>query len=269
MVSLPLLAGILVVMGLVMTGAWAAQKAAGNSGWIDVFWTYGTGAAGVAAALWPFQGPLTPRQMLVAALVAIWALRLGTYILRRVTTSHEEDARYAKFKREWGVHYQTKIYGLILPQALITTIMMVSVEAAANRPVAGLDARDLLGAAILAIAIGGESLADWQLSRFKKTNTKKGAICDVGLWGWSRHPNYFFEWVGWLAYPVIALNLSAPVTLLTLLAPATMFIVLRFITGVPPLEDTMLQSRGDAFRAYQNRTSAFIPLPSRHLAKGA
>ncbi len=253
-----------------MTAAWATQRAAGNSGWIDVFWTYGTGAVGVAAALWPFGGSSTPRQMLVAALVAIWAIRLGTYILRRVATSHEEDARYAKFKREWGAAYQAKIYILILPQALITTIMMVSVEVAAHRPVEGLDVRDMLGAAILAVAIGGESLADWQLARFKKTNTRKGAICEAGLWGWSRHPNYFFEWFGWLAYPVIALNLTQPVTLLTLVAPAVIFVVLRFITGVPPLEDTMLQSRGEAFRAYQTRTSAFIPLPPRHLApKGA
>jgi steroid 5-alpha reductase family enzyme len=262
-ISWPLLAVILVVMAAVMTAAWATQRAAGNSGWIDVFWTYGTGAVGVAAALWPFHGAFTERQLLVAALVAVWALRLGTYIFRRVVTSHEEDARYAKFKREWGPNYQTKIYGLILPQALITTIMMVSIEIAANRPVAGLDARDLLGAAILAIAIVGESLADWQLAQFKKTNTKKSAICDAGLWGWSRHPNYFFEWFGWLAYPVIALDLAQPTTLLTLVAPATMFVVLRFITGVPPLEDTMLASRGDAFIAYQNRTSAFIPLPPK------
>jgi steroid 5-alpha reductase family enzyme len=263
MASPSLLAVVLVIMAVVMTAAWAAQRAAGNSGWIDVFWTFGTGAVGVLAALWPFGGSFSPRQMLVAALVAIWALRLGTYILRRVATSREEDARYAKFKRDWGASYQTKIYGLILPQALITTIMMVSVEVAAHRPVVALDARDMLGAAILAIAIGGESLADWQLAQFKKTNTRKSAICDAGLWSWSRHPNYFFEWFGWLAYPVIAVNLSEPVTLLTLVAPAVMFVVLRFITGVPPLEDTMLQSRGDAFRAYQTRTSAFIPLPPK------
>jgi steroid 5-alpha reductase family enzyme len=261
MVSVTLLAIVLGVMAVIMTAAWATQRAAGNSGWIDVFWTYGTGAVGVAAALWPFSVSHSPRQMLVAALVAIWAIRLGSYILRRVSTSHEEDARYAKFKAEWGDKYQSKIYWLILPQAMITTIMMVSVEVAADRSLPGLDLRDYAGMAILVIAIAGESLADWQLSQFKKTNTKKGAICDVGLWGWSRHPNYFFEWFGWLAYPVIALNLASPVSFLTLTAPAMMFVVLRFITGVPPLEDTMLASRGDAFRAYQHRTSAFIPLP--------
>ena len=256
-----LLAIVLGVMAVVMTAAWATQRAANNSGWIDVFWTYGTGAVGVLAALWPLSGGFTARQLLVAVLVAVWAIRLGTYILRRVSQSHEEDARYAKFKAEWGDAYQSRIYWLILPQALITTIMMVSVEVAAHRPAAGLDLRDLAGATMLVIAIAGEGLADWQLSEFKRANTKKGAICQTGLLAWSRPPNYFFEWFGWLAYPVIALDLGNPVTLLTLFAPAMMYVVLRFITGVPPLEATMLQSRGDAFRAYQDRTSAFIPLP--------
>jgi steroid 5-alpha reductase family enzyme len=263
-----LLALILAIMAVVMTLAWLVQWKAGNSGWIDVFWTYGTGAVGVLAALWPTADAGAPRQQLVAAIVALWAIRLGTYILLRVAHSDQEDARYAKFKEEWGPKYQSKIYWLILPQALITTIMMVSVHVAAARPQSGLDVRDWLGVAILLIAIGGESLADHQLARFKRTNTQKHAINDVGLWGWSRHPNYFFEWFGWLSYPVIAITLAEPFTWLTLLAPVMMFIVLRFITGVPPLEATMLKSRGKAFEDYQNRVSAFIPLPPKP-SKGA
>jgi steroid 5-alpha reductase family enzyme len=262
---LTMLAIILLFMAVVMTLAWVVQRAAGNSGWIDVFWTYGTGAAGVIAALWPTAGASASRQQLVAAIVALWAVRLGTYILLRVAHSETEDARYAKFKEEWGPRYQSRIYWLILPQALITTIMMVSVHVAAARPHDGLDLRDGLGVAILLIAIGGESLADWQLARFKKTNTRKHAINDIGLWGWSRHPNYFFEWFGWLSFPVIAFSLVLPFTWLTLLAPIMMFIVLRFITGVPPLEATMLKSRGKAFVEYQNRVSAFIPLPPKHV----
>jgi len=263
-----MLAVILAVMAVVMTAAWAVQRAARNSGWIDVFWTYGTGAVGVVAALWPTTGADPSRQILAAVLMAVWAIRLGTYILLRVARSHEEDARYVKFKEEWGANYQARIYWLILPQALITTIMMISVHVAAVRPVAGLDVRDFAAAAVLVIAIGGESLADWQLARFKRTNTVKGAINDKGLWAWSRHPNYFFEWFGWLAWPVMTISLAAPVTWLTLAGPIMMFIVLRFITGVPPLEATMLKSRGDAFRAYQARTSAFFLLPPRTSAKG-
>lgn len=254
---------ILAGMTLVMIAAWATQRAANNSGWIDVFWTFGTGAAGVLAALWPVAGADPARKALAAALMAAWALRLGTYIFLRVAGGAHEDARYARFRQDWGDRYQSKILRLTLPQAGITAVMMVSVAIAANRPVAGLDPRDFLAVLVLLVAIGGESLADWQLARFKRSGPPKGAINDRGLWGWSRHPNYFFEWFGWLAWPVMALDPSRPITWLTLLAPAAMYVVLRFITGVPPLEATMLASRGEAFRAYQQRTSAFLPLPPK------
>jgi steroid 5-alpha reductase family enzyme len=93
-------------------------------------------------------------------------------------------------------------------------------------------------------------------------------VCDVGLWRWSRHPNYFFEWFGWLAYPVIGLSMdplsypfSYPWGLATLLGPVFMYWILVYVTGIPPLEEQMLRSRGDRYRDYQSRTSAFFPLP--------
>jgi len=249
----------------VMNLAWMVQRQAGNSGWIDVFWTFGTGIAGAGVALLPFAGDAAPsaRQGLVAIIVLLWAARLGGYIARRVATS-EEDTRYARFRAEWGADYQKKLYAFVLPQAGITALLCLSIQAAAQRPAAGLDLRDLLGFSILIAAIAGESLADRQLARFKAAKPKKGAICEDGLWAWSRHPNYFFEWLGWLAYPVIALDPARPVSVLTLIAPAVMYVVLRFLTGVKPLEETILASRGDAYRAYQARTSAFFLLPPKH-----
>jgi steroid 5-alpha reductase family enzyme len=254
---------ILVGMALVMVAAWATQRARGDSGWIDVFWTFGTGAAGVLAALWPTAGADPARKALAAVLLAAWALRLGFYIFRRVARGTQEDARYAAFRRDWGERYQTKLFWLTLPQAGVTTLMMVSVAIAANRQAPGLDARDLAAALTLLIAILGEGLADAQLARFKRSGPPKGSINDRGLWAWSRHPNYFFEWLGWLAWPVMALDPGRPVTWLTLLAPAAIYVVLRFVTGVPPLEATMLASRGEAFRAYKRRTAAFFPFPPR------
>jgi steroid 5-alpha reductase family enzyme len=255
---------VLIFMTVVMTLAWATQKAVDNSGWIDVFWTYGTGIAGAAVALWPMPDAAWPfpRQLLVAILVVVWAGRLGTYVMLRVMNS-AEDARYVRYKKAWGKGYQTKLYGFILPQALITALLTISIMGAAWRGSHALDWRDAAGVAILAIAIGGESLADRQLAAFKRGATRKGAINDRGLWGWSRHPNYFFEWFGWLAYPVIAFDLAQPTTWLTWLAPVAMFGVLRFMTGVPPLEASMTESRGDAYRQYQARTSAFFLLPPR------
>jgi steroid 5-alpha reductase family enzyme len=120
---------------------------------------------------------------------------------------------------------------------------------------------------ILFVGIGGESLADAQLKRFRENPANKGRVCDSGLWRWSRHPNYFFEWFGWLAYPVIAIStdypLSYPWGWATLLAPLFMYWILVHVTGVPPLEQQMLRSRGERYRDYQARTSMFFPLPPR------
>jgi steroid 5-alpha reductase family enzyme len=142
-------------------------------------------------------------------------------------------------------------------------LLLISVAAAAHNPAPGPTPLDALGGAILLVAILGEGLADAQLRAFARDPANTGKVCDVGLWGWSRHPNYFFEWLGWTAYPVIALDLAGPYpwAVAALIAPVTMYVILRFVTGVPPLEQHMLASRGEAFRAYQARVSIFLPLP--------
>lgn len=263
MTLLPLLGLDLAIMAGVMVAAWIVQCALRNSGWIDVFWTLGTGAVGVLTALAAPYAVSPARRALVAMLVGAWAIRLGGYIAIRVHLSLREDARYVRFREQWGDAYQGRIFWLTLPQAAITAAMMVSVAVAASRPEPGLDLRDCLAVAVLAVAIGGESLADWQLSRFKSGRASEGGVIETGLWGWSRHPNYFFEWFGWLAYPVMALEPARPLTWLTLVAPAAMYVVLRHITGVPLLEASMLESRGEAFRRYQRRVSPFFPRPPK------
>jgi steroid 5-alpha reductase family enzyme len=114
---------------------------------------------------------------------------------------------------------------------------------------------------ILLIGIAGEALADAQLKQFRGRPANKGRVCDVGLWRWSRHPNYFFEWLGWLAYPVIAISPDYFWGWATLPAPVFMYWILVHVTGIPPLEAQMLRSRGERYRDYQSRTSAFFPLP--------
>ena len=84
-------------------------------------------------------------------------------------------------------------------------------------------------------------------------------MCDAGLWGWSRHPNYFFEWLGWLAYPLLAIDPAAAILAGSRCpAPAFMYWLLVYVSGIPPLEQQMLRSRGDAYRDYQARVSAFF-----------
>jgi steroid 5-alpha reductase family enzyme len=258
-VVLPLV--VLAFMTAVMVAAWAFGLRANNGGWTDVFWTFGTGAALAGAALWPLDGGLPhARQWLVAGLALLWAIRLGGYITPRVAA--HEDPRYAKFRADWGEKYNLRMLFVTLPQAPATALLALSVIPAAHAP-GPLGLRDVLGVAILATAILGEGLADGQMKAFRSDPANKGKVCDTGLWGWSRHPNYFFEWFGWLAYPVIALDPGQPLTWLSLTAPLVMFILLTRVSGVPPLEEAMLRSRGDAYRAYQARVSAFFPLPPK------
>jgi steroid 5-alpha reductase family enzyme len=255
------LAAIALSMSVLMTIAWGVQQRTGNSGWVDTIWTFAVGLVGAGSALWPVGAEMpNPRQWLVAALVAIWSLRLGIHIAIR-TAAISDDPRYAAFAKEWGVNSARRMFVFLQNQGFGSIPLVFAIFVAARFPLATLRLQDYLGAAILFAGIAGEAVADWQLKRFRAQEANKGRVCDVGLWRWSRHPNYFFEWFGWLAYPVIALSVDYQWGWATLLAPAFMYWILVYVTGIPPLEAQMLRSRGDRYREYQSRTSVFFPLP--------
>jgi steroid 5-alpha reductase family enzyme len=257
------LAVIAVSLSVLMAIAWVVQQRTGNSGWVDTIWTFSLGLVGTGSALWPVGGiALNARQWLVAALVAIWSVRLGSHIAQR-SAGIADDPRYAAFARDWGVNAPRRMFVFLQNQGFGSIPLVFAIFVAARFPDPGLRLQDYLGALVLFVGIAGEALADTQLKSFRSDPANQGQVCDAGLWRWSRHPNYFFEWFGWLAYPVMALSLDYPWGFATLLAPLFMFWILRYVTGVPPLEDQMLKSRGDRYRDYQARTSAFFPLPPR------
>jgi len=254
------LAAIAVALAILMAGAWLVQQRTGNSGWVDTIWTFSVGLVGAGSALWPVAGASPARQWLVAGLVAIWSLRLGTHIAIR-TAGITDDPRYAAFAKEWGVDSPRRMFIFLQNQGLGSVPLVFSIFVAAHLPGDALRLQDYLGALILLAGIAGEALADAQLKRFRDKAANKGRVCDIGLWRWSRHPNYFFEWFGWLAYPVIGLSADYVWGWATLLAPVFMYWILVYETGIPPLEAQMLRSRGDRYRDYQSRTSRFFPLP--------
>ncbi|MBR1220853.1 DUF1295 domain-containing protein [Bradyrhizobium sp. U87765 SZCCT0131] len=255
-----------VAFAVCMAGAWLVQQRTGNSGWVDTIWTFSLGVIGAAGALWPLQGSIPgPRQWLVAALIALWALRLGSHIAQR-SAGITDDPRYARFAADWGAEAPRRMFVFLQNQALgsLPLVFAIFVAAHAPRP---LDAQDLLGALLLAAGIAGEAVADTQLKRFRGAAVNRGRVCDAGLWRLSRHPNYFFQWLGWLAYPVMAISFADPLGypwgFAALPAPLVMYWILVHVTGIPPLEEQMLRSRGDAYRAYQARTSRFFPWSPR------
>ena len=107
------------------------------------------------------------------------------------------------------------------------------------------------------IAVGGESVADWQLKQFRGNPANKGKICQQGLWCYSRHPNYFFEWLVWVSFFVFALG--APWGWTSVFCPALMLFFLLRVTGIPMTEELSVRSKGEAYRQYQRTTSPFVP----------
>ncbi|WP_443751039.1 DUF1295 domain-containing protein [Asticcacaulis solisilvae] len=251
---------IAVGLSAFMTLAWVIQRLTGKSGWVDTVWSLAVGAGGVLASAWPESGAVTGRRIAVGILIALWSLRLAGHIAAR-TKGGEDDPRYADLARQWGSLFPAYLFVFLQIQAAAALILVLAVRLAAVRPGPFPATGDFLGVVLLVVAVAGEASADAQLARFAKANKGKKAVCDIGLWAWSRHPNYFFEWLGWCAWAVVAIDPSWPWGWAALAAPVLMYVLLVHVSGVPPLEAHMLKSRGAAFEAYRARVNAFFPGP--------
>lgn len=254
---------LMIAIGLVlaMAIAWAVQRMTGASGWIDTIWSAAVGLGGMAAALLSDGDFL--RRMIVLAIVLLWSLRLAGHIAAR-THGGGEDPRYRKFIEDWGDSAAWKLFVFLQVQALAAFVLVLAVAIAASNVSTFPTAWDGFAVAIAVVALAGEGLSDLQLSRFRRTPEAKSEICETGLWAYSRHPNYFFEWLFWCCFPLFAVtgDLGAW-TFASLLAPVMMYWLLVHVSGIPPLEAHMLRSRGEKFRALQGRVNAFFPGPRR------
>lgn len=253
---------IAVALSVIMAAAWGVQRATGNSGWVDTIWTFGLGLVGIGAALLLPPHDFPPREMAVAFLISLWAARLGVHIAAR-TAKISDDPRYARLAEGWGAEAPRRMFVFLQQQALGSVPLALSVYLAAKNPVPAMRWQDYLGFAIVLVAIVGEAIADWQLRRFQSDRANHGKILDRGLWAFSRHPNYFFQWFGWLAWPVIAMGGAHPFGVIALVGPAVMYWVLRYATGVPHLEAHMSRTRDAAFEEYKRRTNLFFLGPVR------
>lgn len=258
--SIATLISAAVLMVTAMTIAWAVRLWTGRSGWIDTIWSAAVGLAGVVAALGA-SGEGRPR--LIAALILLWSARLALHIAAR-TRGAADDPRYAELARQWGDAFASRLFVFLQIQAAAGFVLVAAVHVAASAPGPFPGAIDVVATLVVLVAIAGEAAADAQLRRFRRS-APSGALCEVGLWSWSRHPNYFFEWLGWCGFALFALHglLDRPHQILAFAAPVMMWGLLVHVSGIPPLEDHMARSRGAAFDAYRARVSAFFPRPPR------
>ncbi len=246
-------------LSLAMAGAWAIQRMSGASGWIDTIWSFAVGVGGIIATLFA-QGDFD-RRITFLLIVAAWALRLGSHIGSR-TRGAGEDPRYAKFIEEWGENASWRLFIFLQIQALAAFILILAVYLAAANEDPFPRILDFIGIVIAVMALAGEAISDLQLKRFQETPQAKTEVLEAGLWRYSRHPNYFFEWMFWCCWFLFAVSASIA-SWLSLLAPLLMYWLLVHVSGIPPLEDHMLRSRGDKFRALQRRVNVFFPGPRK------
>ena len=248
---------LLLVTGGALTLAclfgWWRQTRTCNAGHVDVIWTFGVGAS---ALFYLALGTGDSwHRLLAAGLIGFWSLRLGTHIWRRVHGA-EEEGRYRAIREHFGSRVNLFHFFFFLSQGLLAWLFALPHFVIAAHP-GGNSLPMLAGVAVGVVALAGEAVADRQLEQFRQNPANRGKTCRDGLWRYSRHPNYFFEWLHWFSYPLIAWG--APHAGWLWLAPLFMFLFLWFVTGIPYTERQALKSRGDDYRQYQKSTSPFIP----------
>ena len=238
---------------LAMTLGWARQRHTRNAGIVDAIWAAGMGAAALYYAIVGDGAPL-PRA-LGALLGGFWGCRLCLHLLARVLTE-AEDGRYRYLREHWQGH-QGKFFLFFMAQALLVVLFALPFAAAARSPVDAAWPWIVLAVAIWVGSVAGEAIADRQLARFRADPANRGRTCREGLWRYSRHPNYFFEWLHWFAY--VALAVGSPWQGLSWCGPVVMYVFLRWISGIPYTEAQALRTRGDEYREYQRTTPMLFP----------
>ena len=260
---LSVLTGTLAVV-VVMTALWLLGIRNRNFSYVDIGWCINF--AVLAAICTALGGGWPARKWLIAAMFALWSLRLAVHLAQRII-GEPEEGRYVELRRRWGAHGSpnAKFFLFFQFQALLNLILATPLLIACAYSAVGFHALEWIGVLIWTSGLLGESLSDRQLASFKRNPVNKGEVCNVGLWRYSRHPNYFFEWTIWVGYAVFAL--IAPWGWIAISMPVLMLHFLINVTGVKATEEQAVRSKGEKYRRYQRETSMFIPLPPKHAAK--
>ena len=246
-------AGIVAAM---MALLWIVERRTRDAGVVDVGWATGLGILAVFFAATAEYGFL-PRRILLACLAGTWAFRLAIYLFLNRVWGQPEDGRYQTLRSRWGNRAGLYFFVFFQVQALLDVLLAIPFLVVVHNAAPMFSPWEWGAIAVWFVAVLGESLADWQLARFRADPRHRGRTCRGGLWGYSRHPNYFFEWLHWWTYVLMAIGTGY--WWATLLSPALMLFFLLRVTGIPATERQAVASRGDDYRDYQRTTSAFIP----------
>jgi len=245
---------------------WLVQQRTRNAGIVDVGWALSF----ALVVAWLARGAAAPLAAWgpIAAITCAWSLRLGGYLIARGAARAPEDGRYAELRQRWAPRAGRRLFVFFQAQAALTAVLSTAfVVPFVAAPGDGGWLR-ALGAAIAAAGLAGEAVADAQLARWRRDPARRGQVCDAGLWAWSRHPNYFFEWCVWLGHAIYGLAFAGSYGWIALGGQALILASIVKVTGIPATEAQALRSKGEAYRDYQRRVPALVPRRPRPGACG-
>jgi steroid 5-alpha reductase family enzyme len=243
------------IVAAMMFALWLIHLLLRNAAIVDVGWAAGLG---ILAIYYAVAGPGYPaRKWAIASMASFWGLRLAAYLLLARVVGHPEEGRYVQLRKEWRNNLALRFLFFFEFQALLVAVLSLPFLLACLNTCAPLGIVEKFAAGLWLVSMIGEVVADQQLSAFKKNPENQGKTYRAGLWKYSRHPNYFFEWLIWVAYAVFAL--ASPWGWIGLISPALILYFLLGITGIAATEAQALRTRGSEYRAYQRTTSTFVP----------
>lgn len=242
---------VLFYLFLQMCFVWVLYRLLKNPSVVDTSWSIGLMIAGL---IYLWSVPITARSIVISALLILWALRLAGYLwYTRIRQGHV-DKRYTQLSEQWKISPSQGFFLNFQLQGLLIFIISLIFYLISTSNRMSLSMIDTLAIVFVLIGIMGESLADFQLTQFKKRH--RGEVCNLGLWNYSRHPNYFFDWLTWLGFTLFGIQSHRGY--LGIISLLLLYIIFTRITG-PLTERGSVQSKGDKYLNYQKQTSLFFP----------
>ena len=245
---------LVAVTGMMIAG-WLVSLVRTNVTIVDSLW--GLGFVLVAWLTGLYSDGFWGRNVLIAALVTIWGLRLSVYLSVR-NWGKGEDPRYGGWREKSGPNFWiVSLFKVFILQAIFLWVisLVLQVGQLSAKP-AQFTYLDVIGVVVWVFGFSFESVGDWQLARFKSNPSNRNRVMNTGLWAYTRHPNYFGEFLVW--WGLYLVTLATPGNWWTILSPLIVTAVLLKMTGIPLTEKSLIERR-PGYEDYIRHTSAFIP----------
>lgn len=242
-------------VALLMFVLWIYATARRDATIVDAGWGYGIAVTGILYAVLADGDP--SHRALIGVLAGLTGLKIGTFVLLTRVVGKEEDGRYQALRAKRPDSANRFFFVFFQAQALLDVALSIPFLAVALNPSDGIEPLEVAGIVLWVVGTVGETVADRQLSAFRRAPENKGKVMNRSLWRYSRHPNYFFQIVTWVAFALIAT--AAPWGFLGWISPILITVSILFVTGIPPTEAQSVRSRGEVYREYQRTTSPLVP----------